>query len=122
MITQVIEWKGNNLREVIDYIGRNESAMGWSWDHFEQVVKDNGLKIFTRVGSVIVDIGDSVGRNPDGSVFVIRQSEEAKQLKTLQQAARDLLDGGPDYDIHDEDYLGAWFELQQVLEDQEVKS
>ena len=53
-----IQWTGKNLREVIDLIGLNPSANKWTWEEYEQVVAEKGLKIFTPDGSVMASIGD----------------------------------------------------------------
>ena len=44
---EAIQWNGENLKEVIDFAGRHPSAEKWTWEEYENVVKSEGLKIFT---------------------------------------------------------------------------
>ncbi len=46
-----IEWTGDNLKEVIEFIGLHPSAAHWTWEEYEQVVASEGLKIFNSDGS-----------------------------------------------------------------------
>ena len=49
VLIDAIQWLGNNLKEVIEFTGLNESAKKWSWEQYEKVVAEDGLKIFTSV-------------------------------------------------------------------------
>ena len=63
-ISSAIKWTGDNLREVISMTGWNESASSkWTWEEYEQIVKEKGLKIFTPDGSAMAGIGDWIVRN-----------------------------------------------------------
>jgi len=64
-----IEWTGENLKEVINFTGRNESSADWSWGYFEEVVKIAGLKIFTLEGSHIATIGDLIIKGVKGECY-----------------------------------------------------
>lgn len=57
---EAIQWTGDNLREVIGFTGRHESATDWSWDHFEALVAKKGLKIFTLEGPLRASVGDYI--------------------------------------------------------------
>ena len=63
-LPSAIKWTGDNLREVINLTGWNESASSkWTWEEYEQVVKEKGLKIFTPDGAVIAAIGSWIVRD-----------------------------------------------------------
>ena len=63
-LPSAIKWTGDNLREIINLTGWNESASSkWTWTEYEQVVAEKGLKIFTPDGSVMVDVGDWIIQN-----------------------------------------------------------
>ena len=70
-----IQWTGKNLREVIDLVGLNPSANKWTWEEYEQIVKEKGLKIFTPDGPVMADVGDWIIQNCK-DCFVTRQYQK----------------------------------------------
>ncbi len=71
IIIKRVRWTGDNLREIIDFIGLHESAEKWTWEEYEQVVSDHGLKIFTDKGTIMANIGDYVEKDSEGN-FVLR--------------------------------------------------
>lgn len=64
---KAIKWDGNNLKEIIELIGLHPSAAKWTWEAYEQVVKINGLKIFTP-DALLVPIGDYIIKKNDGTI------------------------------------------------------
>ena len=66
---EAVQWNGQNLKEIIDFTGLNETAQNWSWEEFEQVVKQDGLKIFTLEGTMMANIGDYVIRGAQGGFY-----------------------------------------------------
>jgi hypothetical protein len=58
VIIQAVRWTGDNLKEIIDFIGLHPSAQKWTWEEYEQVVAKEGLKIFSLEGPHIASIGD----------------------------------------------------------------
>lgn len=69
VVIEAIQWAGDNLREVIEFTGRHESAKEWSWAHFEEVVANNGLKIFTLEGSLKASVGDWIIKGIQGEIY-----------------------------------------------------
>lgn len=55
-----VKWNGDNLREVIKLIGLHPSAKKWTWEEYEQVVKNEGLKVFTKGIQIFAHIGDTI--------------------------------------------------------------
>lgn len=66
---EAVEWKGDNLLEVIRFTGQHASAMGMRWGDYEDLVKDKGLKIFTLEGNMNADIGDMIIKGIKGEHY-----------------------------------------------------
>lgn len=82
-LPSAIKWTGDNLREVINLIGWNESASSrWTWEEYEQIVKKKGLKIFTPDGSVITEVGSWIVR--DGKYCHALQAYQPKESCTIE--------------------------------------
>ena len=64
-----IEWTGNNLKEIIDFTGLHKSAQQWTWEEYEKVVKEEGLKIFTLEGPLRASIGDWILKGVKGEFY-----------------------------------------------------
>ena len=69
VVIEAIQWNGSNLREVIDFTGLHHSAEKWSWEEYEQVVKTDGLKIFTLEGKMNADINDFIIKGVKGEFY-----------------------------------------------------
>lgn len=69
VVIEAVRWNGDNLREVIDFTGRHESADAWTWEFFEEVVRTNGLKIFTLEGSHMATVGDYIIKGVKGECY-----------------------------------------------------
>lgn len=67
----MIQWTGNNLKEVIDFTGKSPKFGEWfkSWDEIESYVHSHGdiLKLFSDDGSHFeVPVGAWIVKTPDG--------------------------------------------------------
>lgn len=67
----MIQWTGNNLKEVIDFTGKSKKFGEWfkSWEDFENYVHnhDNIVKLFCEDGSHYeVQVGAWIVKTPDG--------------------------------------------------------
>ena len=69
VVIEAVRWTGDNLREIIEFTGRHESAKEWAWDQFEKVVKTEGLKIFTLEGPLLSSAGDWIIRGIKGEFY-----------------------------------------------------
>ncbi len=58
IVSEAIEWTGDNLKEVINFTGLKPSPTHWTWERYEQIVKTNGLCILNSKGYYSVSIGD----------------------------------------------------------------
>ena len=87
MKTTSAVWSGDNLHEVIGVIGLSAVARQMSWGEYEELVRREGLKVFTSDGPVVIEVGDIVF-NSVGVVTVLHP--ERKQGMTLKEAYRVL--------------------------------
>lgn len=69
VVIEAIQWNGSNLKEIIDFIGLHPSAQKWTWEKYEEVVKTDGLKIFTLEGTMMASIGDYIIKGVNGEVY-----------------------------------------------------
>ena len=69
VIIEAIQWTGDNLKEIIDFAGLHPSAEKWVWDEYENIVKTEGLKIFTLEGRMNADIGDWIIKGVKGEFY-----------------------------------------------------
>lgn len=69
VVVEAVKWTGDNLREVIGFTGLHESAKKWSWEEYEEVVKEKGLKIFTLEGSLMASVGDWIIKGVKGEFY-----------------------------------------------------
>lgn len=66
---EAIRWTGDNLKAVIDFIGLHPSAEKWTWDEYAEVVKKDGLKIFTLEGTMMANVGDWIIKGVKGEFY-----------------------------------------------------
>lgn len=66
---EAIKWTGDNLREIISFIGRHESVRNWPWQKYADTVSEEGLKIFTLEGSHMATIGDMIIKGVAGEFY-----------------------------------------------------
>lgn len=78
----MIEWTGNNLKEVIEFTGKSPRFDEWfkTWDEYESYVHSHGnvLKLFSEDGSHLeVPVGAWIFKTPDGrnvpSTFIYKE-------------------------------------------------
>lgn len=70
VIIETIKWDGNNLKEVIEFTGgRHSSVKNLSWELYEKMVKEYGLKIFTLEGWHHALIGDYIIKGVKGEFY-----------------------------------------------------
>jgi hypothetical protein len=79
---KALQWTGGNLRDVIAFTGRHESSKDWTWDRFEDVVRRDGLKIFTLEGSHMATVGDFIIRGVHGEFYPCKPDIFAKTYTT----------------------------------------
>jgi hypothetical protein len=95
VVVEAVEWTGSNLREVIDFIGLNPSAVKWTWEEYEEVVRADGLKIFTLEGPLMATIGDYIIKGINGEAYPCKPDIFAKTYEEADAllAERDKPEG-----------------------------
>jgi len=68
-VIEAVQWKGDNLREVIKPIGLHSSVTQMKWEEYEDLVKRDGLKIFTLEGKMNADVGDWIIKGVKGEFY-----------------------------------------------------
>lgn len=77
VVIEAVQWTGDNLREVIAFTGRHRSAESWTWEHFEDVVRKDGLRIFTLedggdVAKHFASVGDWIIKGVKGEFYACK--------------------------------------------------
>lgn len=70
---EFVIWNGDNLHEVISFTNgppdiRSNHA-GMAWESYQDLVKSEGLKIFTLEGKMNADIGDVIIKGVKGEFY-----------------------------------------------------
>jgi preprotein translocase subunit Sss1 len=69
VVIEAVQWTGSNLKEVINFSGLHDSAKKWTWEEYEEVVKNEGLKIFTLEGKMNADVNDWIIKGVKGEFY-----------------------------------------------------
>jgi len=85
VVIEAVIWSGDNLREVIDFTGLNESAQSWSWEEYEAVIRVNGLKIFTLEGAMLASVGDFIIKGVNGEFYPCKPDIFAKTYEEYHE-------------------------------------
>lgn len=107
----MIQWTGNNLKEVIDFTGKSPRFGEWfkSWEELESYVHSHGdiLKLFSEDGSHYeVPVGAWIVKTPDG----YNVPSVAKYIQQEQPAKRGYKDcNGCEYNRPLKDQIGWQF-------------
>jgi len=92
VVIEAVQWTGDNLKEVIAFTGLHPSAKKWSWEEYEQVVKTEGLKIFTLEGKMNADVNDWIIKGVQGEFYPCKPDifektyEDAKNTRSIDVA------------------------------------
>lgn len=85
VVIEAIQWDGNNLKEIIAFIGLHESAHKWTWEEYEKVVAEKGLKIFTLEGPHIASIGDYIIKGVNGEFYPCKPNIFEKNYEKVNE-------------------------------------
>lgn len=69
VVIEAIQWTGDNLEDIIKFTGLHHSALKWTWEEYQEVVRQEGLKIFTPEGSYMATIGDYIIKGVKGEFY-----------------------------------------------------
>ena len=84
VVIDAIKWDGDNLKEVIEFTGLHPSVEKWSWEEYEQVVAEEGLKIFTLEGSHMATVGDMIIKGVHGEFYPCKADIFAKTYEPVE--------------------------------------
>lgn len=73
VMIEALQWTGINLKEIIAFTGLHKSAEKWTWEEYENIVEDEGLKIFTLEGPLFATIGDYIIKGVKGEFYPCRK-------------------------------------------------
>jgi hypothetical protein len=69
VVIEAVQWTGDNLIEVIRHTGQNASASHYKWEEYEDIVRHEGLKIYTLEGPLMASIGDWIIKGVQGEFY-----------------------------------------------------
>ena len=72
-VIEAIQWRGTNLKEVIDFTGLHRSVHNWTWEEYKDTVARGGLKVFTLNGPVAVEVGEWIIKGIKGEFYPCKQ-------------------------------------------------
>lgn len=83
VVIDAIRWTGDNLADIIQFTdGRppeiNTNHAGMKWDEYVDLVRREGLKIFTLEGEHLASIGDWIIRGVNGEYYPCKPDIFAK--------------------------------------------
>lgn len=109
---EAVQWTGSNLREVITFTDgppdtRTQHA-GMMWENYEDLVRRDGLKIFTLEGAMLASPGDWIVKGVKGEFYPCKPDifaatyepaalrREREPVEPQRCAECDCESGGPD--------------------------
>ena len=66
---EAVRWTGDNLKEVLSFTGIPSSTEIWTRREYEDMVKEDGLPVFTLSGKVNASIDDWIIRGVKGEFY-----------------------------------------------------
>jgi len=102
VVIEALQWVGTNLREIINFtdgkLDTRTMHAGMKWEEYEDIVKIDGLKIFTPEGKMNADIGDYIIKGVKGEfypckpdIFAATYEPESHPTRTYEDGVRDAL-------------------------------
>ena len=94
-----VQWTGENLREIIAFTDgppdtRTQHA-GMMWENYEDLVRRDGLKIFTLEGAMLASSGDWIIRGVKGEYYPCKpdifEATYSPEVAPLSSAMRELI-------------------------------
>jgi hypothetical protein len=73
VVIDAMQWTGENLLQVIRFTGLNPSASHFKWDEYAELVRNDGLKIFTLEGKMSAGVGDWIIKGVKGEFYPCKE-------------------------------------------------
>lgn len=113
-LANMVQWTGNNLKEVIDFTGKSPRFGEWfkSWEEYENYVHSHNdiLKLFCEDGSHYeVPVGAWIVKTPDG----YNLPSVAKYVQQKRSEVERGWGSGPDYNTEEGRYSSLFKHRQE---------
>jgi hypothetical protein len=69
VVISAVKWNGRNLREILRFLGE-PIPTATRWKHYAALVKRDGFKLFTNIGTLRASIGDFFIQEDSGGYHV----------------------------------------------------
>lgn len=73
VVIEAIQWTGDNLHQVIAFCDgppdTRSNHAGMKWDEYADLVRRDGLKIFTLEGKMLASVGDWIIKGVKGELY-----------------------------------------------------
>lgn len=90
VVIEAVQWTGENLREIICFTdGPPETRTnhaGMMWEHYDDFVARDGLKIFTLEGKMDASIGDWIIKGVKGEFYPCKPEIFAATYEAVEAA------------------------------------
>jgi hypothetical protein len=93
VVVEAIQWNGNNLSAIINFTGLHPSARNMAWSDYVDLVKRDGLKIFSLEGKMSASIGDWIIKGVNGEFYPCKP-DIFEKIYEPECATLDGKDGG----------------------------
>lgn len=84
-----IRWTGENLKDVVAFTGLHPSASKWTWEEYEEVVRKEGLKIFSPEGPHLASVGDWIIMGVAGEFYACKPEIFAAKYELCKEPPRE---------------------------------
>ena len=95
VVVEAVLWNGNNLKEVISFSTLHQSAFKWTWEEYEEIVKRDGLKIFTLEGTMSARVGDWIIRGVKGEYYPCKPEIFEETYEKYEDAPQEIVEAKP---------------------------
>ena len=96
VVVEAVLWNGNNLNEVISFSTLHQSAFKWTWEEYEEIVKRDGLKIFTLEGTMSARVGDWIIRGVKGEYYPCKPEIFEETYEKYEDAPQEIVEAKPE--------------------------
>ena len=83
VVIEAEQWNGSNLKQIIKFTGLHPSANKYGWESYEDLVKKEGLKIFTLEGTMMASVGDWIIKGVNGEYYPCKPEIFAKTYEKI---------------------------------------
>jgi hypothetical protein len=93
VVIEAVQWTGGNLREIITFIDgppiTRTAHAGMMWEQYEELVRRDGLKIFTLEGKMNAAVGDWIIKGVQGEFYPCKPDIFAATYEPVEDTPND---------------------------------